>query len=276
MLRAVAVVGLVYLVFVALMWMFQGRLLYLPGVGGSAITATPADIGLDYEEVDLVTADGVDLHGWFVPARDERATMLFFHGNAGNISHRLDTIRIFHDLGLSVFIIDYRGYGRSGGSPSEAGTERDARAAWDWLVEEGGRSPARIVVAGRSLGAAVAAELARTREPAAVILESAFRSVPLFGQEVYWFLPVRWLSRFDYATEEHVGAITAPLLVIHSRDDEIVPFHHGEAVHAAAGEPKSLLPLRGGHNTGFLESRERYMRGIDGFLDGAGLPRRER
>jgi uncharacterized protein len=274
MLRLLAVVVLIYLAFVAFMWMFQHRLLYLPEVGGREIEATPADVGLAYEDLDLVTDDGVRLHGWFVPAAPERAAILFFHGNAGNISHRLDTLRMFHELGLSVLLLDYRGFGRSEGRPSESGTALDARAAWDWLLEDAARSAGDIVIAGRSLGSAVAAELARTQRPGAVILESPFRSVPILAQEVYPFLPARWLARFHYPTEEYVAAIDAPVFIIHSRDDEIIPFAHGEAVHAAANEPKSLLPIRGGHNTGFIESRQRYLPGIDGFLDGSGFPAR--
>lgn len=274
MLRVVGVILLLYPAFVLAVWLFQGRLLYMPNVGGGELVDTPADIGLEYEAVEPVTDDGVRLHGWWIPADNARASILFFHGNAGNIAHRLDTIRLFHELDLSVFIIDYRGYGRSDGRPSEAGTAADARAAWDWLTAEARQRPERIVVAGRSLGAAVAAELAREREPGAVILESPFRSVPLIAQEVYPLLPARWLARFDYATEDHVRDVTSPLLVIHSRDDEIIPFRHGEAVHAAANEPKSLLPLHGGHNTGFLESGDRYVDGIDGFLHHSGLPRR--
>lgn len=274
MLRVIGVILLLYLAFVAALWLFQARLLYMPAVGGTELANTPADIGLEYNDVEPVTADGVRLHGWWIPADNARASILFFHGNAGNISHRLDTIRLFHELDLSVFMIDYRGYGRSEGRPSEDGTAADARAAWDWLTDEAGQQPDRIVIAGRSLGAAVAAELARERSPGAVILESPFRSVPIIAQEVYPFLPARWLSRFDYATEDHVGNISAPVLVIHSRDDEIIPFAHGEAVHAAANDPRSLLPLRGGHNTGFLASGNRYVDGIDGFLHGSGLPRR--
>jgi len=260
-----------YALLVLLAWLFQARLLYLPASG---IEATPADRGMPYEDVVLETDDGVRLSAWYVPAEPGRATLLFFHGNAGNISHRLASIARFRELGLSVFIVDYRGYGRSGGRPSEAGTARDARAAWAHLTETRGIDPRRIVIFGRSLGAAVAAELARTVRPAAVILESPFTSVPAIAQEAYPFLPARWLSRFRYPTVEYIGSAAAPVLVIHSEDDEIIPFAHGRAVYAAAPEPKRLLRIRGGHNTGFLESDAVYREGLDAFLTGvAGLPR---
>ncbi|TFH88515.1 alpha/beta hydrolase [Billgrantia azerbaijanica] len=268
MLRVLGTLLLAYALVVALAWAFQSRLLYLPYVGRELV-GTPSDIGLDWEAVRLRTSDGLTLGAWWVPAEPARATLLFFHGNAGNISHRLASLRQFHRLGLSVLILDYRGYGNSEGRPSEAGTARDARAAWRWLVERRGFDPGEIVLFGRSLGAGVAAELAAALPagPAAVILESPFRSVPKLGQRLYPFLPIRWLARFDYDVETQVAQLAAPLLVIHSRDDEIIPFDEGRAVFAAAREPKALLVIRGGHNTGFLDSEPEYSAGIAAFLD---------
>jgi fermentation-respiration switch protein FrsA (DUF1100 family) len=241
-------------------------MLYLPELPSRELATTPRAIGLAYEDVWLRTEDGVQLHGWHVPAAQARGTLLFFHGNAGNISHRLDSIRIFHDLGLSVLIFDYRGYGQSEGRPSEIGTQRDAIAAWRFLTEERGVAPQRIVLFGRSLGAAVAAWLATQRAPAALIVESAFTSVPDVAAEHYWWLPVRWLARFDYATRDYVQAVRCPVLVVHSPDDEIIAFRHGEAIYAAAREPKQLLRLRGSHNEGFLLSGATYTGGLDAFL----------
>jgi uncharacterized protein len=277
MLRVLSGLTAAYALVVLLAWVFQERLLYLPHVGREHI-GTPADRGMAWEEVALTTEDGVTLDAWWIPAEPARGSLLFFHGNAGNISYRLDSIRQFNRLDLSVLILDYRGYGRSEGRPSEAGTARDARAGWQWLIEQQGLSPEEIVLFGRSLGASVAAELAASRapgeKPAAVILESSFRSVPKLGQRLYPFLPVRWLARLEYDTESYVTRIEAPLLVIHSRDDEIIPFSEGEAVFEAAGEPKQLLVIRGGHNTGFLDSEPDYSDGIEAFLENrAGLGR---
>lgn len=266
MLRILVGLLLAYAALVMLAWLFQSGLLYLRNVPGRELEATPAAIGLEYETVRIGAEDGVELHGWFVPAEGSRGVLLFFHGNAGNVSHRLESIRLFNELRLSVFILDYRGYGESEGTPSEAGTRRDARAAWRYLTTERRERPGRIVVFGRSLGAAVAAELARSVGPGAVILESAFTSVPDIAQEAYWYLPARWLSRFEYRTLDYARDIAAPLLVIHSRDDEIIPYHHGKAIFEAAGEPKRLLTLRGGHNTAFVLSEHEYRRGIDRFL----------
>lgn len=268
---------LVYAMLVMVACAFQDRLLYLPHVGGREHLATPQERGLAYEPVTLGTEDGLRLDAWWVPARTSRGALLFLHGNAGNISHRLDSIEQFHRLGLSVLILDYRGYGRSEGSPSEAGTAYDARAGWRWLRETAGLPPGEIVLFGRSLGAAVAANLARElrdeARPAALILESPFRSVPELAQRLYPILPARWLSRFDYATAAYVAQSEAPVLIIHSREDDIIPFAEGEAVHAAAPEPKRMLVIGGSHNTGFLESEADYLAGIEAFLvEVAGLP----
>ncbi|MDX1605666.1 MAG: alpha/beta hydrolase [Candidatus Competibacterales bacterium] len=261
------VTGLGYAALVLALYLFQDRLLYLPGVPGRALEATPAALGLDYETVEPRTADGLTLHGWFVPHPKPRGVLLFCHGNAGNISHRLDSIRVFHELGLSVLIFDYRGYGRSEGRPSEAGTYRDAEAAWEYLTGTRGIPPGRIVVFGRSLGAAVAAELATRVRPAALILESAFTSAPELAGELYPWLPARHLTRFRYATIDALARLEAPLLIIHARGDEIVPYAHARRLFEAAPEPWRLLELRGGHNDGFLVSIGIYRSGLDAFLD---------
>jgi fermentation-respiration switch protein FrsA (DUF1100 family) len=255
-----------YLALLLFVFVGQSGMLYLPDLPSRELTATPQAIGLAYEDVRLRTEDRVQLHGWFIPAAQPRGTLLFFHGNAGNISHRLDSIRIFHELELSVFIFDYRGYGQSKGSPSEAGTQRDAIAAWRYLTEQRGVPPRQVVLFGRSLGAAVAGWLATQRDPGALIVESAFTSVPDVAAEYYWWLPVRWLARFDYATRDYVGAVRCPVLVVHSPEDEIIAFKHGEAIFAAAKEPKELLRLRGSHNEGFLLSGATYTGGLDAFL----------
>jgi hypothetical protein len=258
--------GAAYLALVLLVYLFQARLLYLPNIGGRGLAATPAAAGLAFDDVRFAAADGISLHGWFVPAANAERVVLFCHGNAGNISHRLDSIRIFHELGLSVFIFDYRGYGLSDGRPSEAGTYRDAEAAWNYLRESHGFSHDRIVVYGHSLGAAIAAHVARSRRPAALILESAFTSVADVASRHYWFLPVHRLSRFEYATATFVHDVEAPTLVIHSRQDEITPIEQGRAVYEQANEPKVFLEIQGDHNAGFLLSGTRYTQGLRRFL----------
>lgn len=263
-LLALAAAVAAYALFAGLIFVGQSRQVYFPE---RELHTSPAAWGMPYEDVFLRTEDGVRLHGWFVPARaPARATLLFLHGNAGNISHRLDSIRLFRALGLSVLIIDYRGYGRSEGRPDEVGTYRDAEAAWRHLRFERGVPAQEIVIFGRSLGAAVAARLAAGEQPGAVILESAFTSAPELGAELLPWLPVRLLLRFDYDTRAAVREIRSPLLLAHSPADEIVPFRHGRALFEAAREPKRFLEMRGGHNDGFLRSEPEYSAAIDAFL----------
>lgn len=263
--------ALLYGALVAFLYFRQESMLFLPGIPSRQLAASPADIGLDYESLTIATADGEELDAWFVPARPERGVLLFFHGNAGNISHRLDSLRIFNELGLSVLILDYRGYGQSTGRPTEQGTYEDAQAAWRYLVDERGVSAEQIVLFGRSLGGAVATWLATRQTPRGLIVESTFRSVPDLAAELYWFLPVRRLARLEYPAEALLGSVAAPVLVVHSREDDIIPFRHGEALYAAADPPKKLLELQGGHNTGFLRSEPRYVEGLEAFLAELGL-----
>jgi uncharacterized protein len=259
----VAGIAIAYLIICGLVYLLQDRMLYYPQ---SDIEGTPKDIGLDFEEVLLKTRDSVNIHAWYIPAQSERGFLLFCHGNAGNISHRLDSIQIFNRLGLSVLIFDYRGYGRSGGKPSEEGIYLDAEAAWDYLVNKRKTPAYLIVIFGRSLGSAVAAEMARRHTCGALIVESGFTSVPDFGQRLFPYLPVRLLAKYKYATIDKIGNIAAPKLFIHSPDDEIIPFEYGKALYDKAAMPKEFLQIKGGHNEGFLISSEKYADGIDSFL----------
>jgi uncharacterized protein len=252
-----------YGMLVLCLFFFQSKLLYFPS---RDIVATPARAGLPYEPVTFTTGDQVRLDGWFVPAEEPRAVLLFFHGNAGNISHRLDSLSIFHELGLSVLIFDYRGFGRSDGRMSEEGSDRDAEAALRYLKEERGVPLRKIVYFGRSLGGAVAAHLATKETPAALIIESTFTSVPDLAAQLYPFLPVRLLNRFAYDAKKALEAVSCPVLIVHSADDEIIPIKHGRELLAVANDPKQFLEIHGSHNEGFLFSKRDYMIGLDRFL----------
>jgi fermentation-respiration switch protein FrsA (DUF1100 family) len=248
------------------LFFMQAKLLYYPNVPSRKLTASPKNIGLEYESVSITTSDGLVIHGWFVPAKEERGTVLFFHGNAGNISHRLDSLKIFHDLGLSSFIIDYRGYGQSQGSISEQGSYFDAESAWNYLTETRKIPAQEIIVFGRSLGGAIAAYVASRKNPGALILESVFTSVPDMAAKLYPIFPVRVLSRFQYNTKKMLRSVSSPVLIIHSPDDEIIPFENGQVLYESAREPKDMLTIRGGHNEGFLVSGSIYRDGIDNFI----------
>ncbi len=253
-----------YAVLAGVTWLMQARLVYLPL---QEIESIPSDIGLAYEDVSLKTSDSVIVNGWFITAQNNRGTVLFCHGNAGNISHRLDTIRALNELGLSVMIFDYRGYGRSEGKPSESGSILDAEAALLWLEREKGVKAKDIVIMGRSLGGAVAARLAAENTPRGLILESTFTSIKDLGALLHPWLPVRLLMRYEYPVETLLGDIRCPVLVAHSPGDDIVPFAMGQRLLAAANEPKDFFELKGGHNDGFLLSEKDYKRFLDGWLE---------
>ncbi len=254
---------LAYGAFVLIVYFIQASLIFFPT---HSLRATPADIGLAYTDVILSTPDGVTLHGWWVPTTDPQGTVLFFHGNAGNVADRVEYLTIWHDLGWNVLILDYRGYGKSTGRPDEAGLYRDAETAWRYLTRERAIPDTSIVILGRSLGGAVAAYLAARVRPRALILDSAFTSLPALAQQLYPWLPARWLVRFRFPTVTYLQQVRCPVLIIHSVDDEIVPFRHAETLWRVAPEPKQLLRLRGGHNTAVWVSESAYRTGLAAFL----------
>ena len=253
-----------YLGVCLLAFAFQSHLVFYPE---RRITATPASAGMTYRDVFFETEDGVKLHGWFVPAAGTPWVLLYCHGNAGNVSDRVESVRLFHDLGISVFIFDYRGYGRSGGEPSEAGTYADARAAYRDLVGKEGVAPENIVFFGRSLGGPVAIELATEFAPTALIVESSFPALADAAVHAYPFLPVRPLLRIRYDSTDRIASIACPKLFVHSRGDEIVPFEAGMRLFEMAAPPKQFLEIHGDHNRGFLETGAAYTQGIARFLE---------
>jgi uncharacterized protein len=254
--------ALAYAAIALTIFLLQDRLVYFPT---REIEGTPRDVGLDYEDVRIETSDGLALHGWWVPAEEARGALLFMHGNAGNVSHRLHSLRLLHDLRLDVLIFDYRGYGRSEGRPTERGTYLDARAAWDTLVARG-VAPERVVLFGRSLGGAIAAALATEVTPVGLVVESTFTSVPALGARIYRWLPVRTLARIHYDTAARLERYHGPVLIVHSDADEVVPYAHGRELYERAHEPKRLLTIGGAHADGYMTSGARYRDGLDDFL----------
>lgn len=265
LLRLLLFVFIGYGLLVLFVFLRQDKMVYFPR---KHLDAAPSAIGLKYRGVYLDTEDGVRIHGWMVGEEKYRGNgvILFCHGNAGNISHRLDTLEIFHQLEYNVFLFDYRGYGQSQGSPSEQGTYKDAEAAWKFLVETEKYAPGKIILFGRSLGGALAAHLASRHDAAALVLESTFTSVTDLGAQLYPYLPVRLLSRFKYNTRALLKNIKEPVLVVHSPHDELVPFNHGKKLFDAANEPKQFLKISGSHNYGFTESAKTYIKGLKKFF----------
>lgn len=269
--RDIAIQVLKWLALLALVWLFlrwfEWRSVFIPY---RQVENTPADFRLPFEDVTFTTADGVKLNGWYLPQSNAKLTVLFCHGNAGNISHRYEKLLILHDLGVNVFIFDYRGYGRSEGWPSEQGTYNDALAACDWLRQKKSIAPERIVVHGESLGCAVAVELARQQPVRGLVLESGFASVPEMARAIYPWLPMHWLCRIRYDSLSKIGSVKAPLLSLHSREDEIVPFSQAERLFAAAPGPKKMVELRGDHNNGFAACESIYRAALSEFFRSLG------
>lgn len=231
------------------------------------LAGTPASLGLAYREVSFRAEDGVRLHGWLIPG-PRPTTLLWFHGNAGNISHRLENIReIHHRLGIGVFIFDYRGYGRSDGSPTEAGLYRDARAAREALVQGLGVPSQQIVYFGRSLGAAMAVDLALAHPPSGLILESPFLSVQAMAQRTLPGSGFLFRTRFDSLAK--ISRLRTPLLVLHGDSDEVVPHEHGRRLFEAASEPKAFYTITGArHNDTYMAGGAGYWNTWKSFLDG--------
>jgi len=245
------------------------------------IEFTPAELDLRYEDVFFRTADGVELHGWFVPLalakggqttalRPEEgalATILYCHGNAGNISHRVEIAKMFNERKMNFFIFDYRGFGKSKGWPTEKGTYLDAQAAYDYLVGRQDIDRNRIVIFGKSLGAAIAIDLASKVKAAALISESSFTSTKDMARAIYPLLPFWLFLKPSYNAYAKIAKIDVPKLIIHSRDDEIVPFSQGQRLFAKAKPAKEFYVMRGGHNDAFYIYNAECMEKISDFIE---------
>ncbi|MDP8230867.1 MAG: alpha/beta hydrolase [Candidatus Gorgyraea atricola] len=243
---------------------FEYKSLYFPM---KEIEITPSAVGLSYEDVYFQAEDGVKINAWFIPAKDSRFTLLFSHGNGGNISHRVEKILFLNGLGLDVFIFDYRGYGKSSGRPSEKGFYKDMDAAYDCLVTKRKISPERIIPYGESLGGPVALELARKKEVRAVITESTFSSTMDMAKALYPIFPSFLMAeRFDSLAK--IKDVKVPKLIIHSKNDDIVPFSLSLKLFNSAPDPKTHLILIGSHNSAYVDSKDVYLSGISEFLRG--------
>jgi fermentation-respiration switch protein FrsA (DUF1100 family) len=233
-----------YVALVTLMYLAQRSLLYFP----DTTRYTPAAVGLPQAEaVTLTTGDGQQVIVWHVPARGEKPVVLYFQGNAGGLNLRVGRFReLVHD-GIGLIALNYRGYGGSTGSPSERGLIADATAAYEFAAA---RYPVeRIALWGESLGTGVAVPLAAERPVARVILESPFTSIADVAAAIYWYVPVRPLIKDPFRSDLRIGEVTAPVLVLHGTQDDIVPMHFGERLYAMIRAPKRFVRLAGaGHN----------------------------
>ncbi len=253
----------VYIAACAILYFNQDAYLYKPS---QVVLQTPAILGLTYEDVSLKSSNETSLAAWYIPTPDACATILFCHGNGGNLCD-LGTIEFFHKLNLNVFIFDYQGYGTSEGKPSEANTYADAEAAWRFLTEKKQIPPQEIVILGRSMGGAIGAWLAQQHKPAALILEGAFVSLNEIASEVFPCLPTRLLTRYSYATGESLQKLDCPVLIAHSHSDGVISYRHGqELFEKFAREPKIFLELKGAHCDGYEVSGPEYTQAVEDLL----------
>ena len=241
----------------------EQRSLYFPS---KSITDTPKNEGMLYDGLSLLTSDAQKIQAWFIPKQGAKNVILFFHGNGGNLSHRLEKISFFHSLGFNVFIMDYRGYGKSSGSPSEQGLYKDAQSSYDYLITALKFKPEQIILFGESLGAAVATEMALKNKVGAVILESAFSSVSDMTKQILPLFPTLLLrSRFDSYSK--INSIKVPKMFIHSHNDEIVPYALGRKLYEKAASPKLFVEISGGHNEAFFWHEEKIKKQMRTFFD---------
>jgi fermentation-respiration switch protein FrsA (DUF1100 family) len=239
------------------------------------VDVTPKALGLPFEEVAIDVEPGVKLHGWFIKAAKEPsvATVLFSHGNAGNIADRLDRVLRWRELGADFFLYDYRGYGKSTGSPDEEGTYRDGRAAYDYLVKGRHIDPARLILMGESLGCAVSIQLAIERKAAGLAIEAPFASIAQMANAIYPFLPLGSFIRTRYENVKKVPQLKMPLLVVQGTRDEVIPVAQGKMVFDAAPEPKQYLAIEGAHHSDvYVIGGPGYRRVLSEFISRATTP----
>lgn len=252
------------ILWLALRW-FEWRNLYAPS---RVLDATPRDVGLEYEDVEFVAEDNVRLHGWWIPHPQARGTIIYCHGNGLNIANRVGLCRDLHTLGVNVFIFDYRGYGQSKGFPSEKGTYRDARAAYEVVrarYDDADRPP--VIVYGASLGSAIAAQLAHDKPVIGAVFEAGFTSVVDVGERLFPWLPVRWVAVNRYDAASRVATLAIPKLFAHSREDQLIPYDIGRALYDAAAPPKEFFELRGCHDEAGWNQTPEYWPVFRAFVD---------
>ena len=260
----------ILLVFILALVLFRIYFIFLEQKGLyypiKEMSQSPSKLGIKYEEVNFKTSDGETLNGWYVPVQNAKVTILYCHGNAGNICHRLHKVEFFHETGINFFIFDYRGYGKSSGKPHEKGLYEDVTAAYDYLISRSDIDKSKIVVYGKSLGGPVAAELCLRRKLSALILESSFASVTMRAHQLCPFLPMNLLITQKYDTVAKVKNIHIPKLILHGKNDEVIGFEHGEILFEVTADPKQFLPFEGGHNDEIYVTSFAYKEELKKFL----------
>jgi fermentation-respiration switch protein FrsA (DUF1100 family) len=256
------------LLYAALLVACESKVIYHPYKYPQGIW-DPSSFNIKVEDVFFQADDGTKLHGWYIPSSNARATLLWFHGNAGNLTHRLENIQQLKALNLNIFIFDYRGYGKSEGKPSEEGIYLDSQAAYDVLIREKNVSPRKLILFGRSLGAICAVEVAANNPAAGIILESVFTSARDMAGKVLPFLPIGWVIKSKFDAVNKVPHLKLPKLFLHGTEDEIVPYELGKKLYSAAADPKEFYDIEGaGHNDTYLVGGGKYFSVLNRFITG--------
>ncbi len=259
------VCSLIFIAFI-LLRVFENRSVFAPAKYPSGFWQ-PDAFGLNLEDCYFYSTDGSKLHGWFFKSEKPEATLLWSHGNAGNISDRLDNLSKLVALPFNIFLYDYRGYGKSAGKPSEEGVYQDSQAAYDYLLTRPEVDPEKIVIYGRSLGGAVAIDLATKRPCSSLILESTFTSAQDMAQIQFGALPIRWLMSSEFNSTEKIENLEVPILILHGDQDNIVPYNLGKQLFSAANEPKEFYKIKGAdHNDTYLVGGNKYYEKIKSFI----------
>ncbi|MDD5090923.1 MAG: alpha/beta hydrolase [Candidatus Wallbacteria bacterium] len=258
-----SIIAAVYVIALCLLYFLQGWLIF---PGDKKLLLDPSVHGLPYSVVTIKTSDGLALNGWMINGRPGYPYILFCHGNAENISSLIEKALQFYQQGFSSLFFDYRGFGISEGLPTEQGVYLDAEAAWSYLVSDLRVAPDQIIVYGRSLGGAVATNLAAGRSCKALIVESGFYSMTDMAADIYRWVPVKWILKYPFESGKSISKVHCPVLILHSPDDEIVPFEQGEKLFAAATGPKKFVKIKGDHNDGCWVYQDIYLKGLMGFF----------
>jgi pimeloyl-ACP methyl ester carboxylesterase len=262
LIRIVRIITIAYSTLLIGFYFFQSKLVFVPTKG---LQSTPKEIGLDFT-THIIGKDQV--YSWFIPAKDKNAmTVMICHGNAGNISNRLATIDFYHrQIGVNVMIFDYSGYGKTPGKVSEEKTYQNSQAVFDYLVNSLNISPNRIVVDGRSLGGAVAIDLATKRKFRGLIVQSTFTSIYDMAKSMFSILPGKWIQHIFYDSFSKVDKISCPILHLHSPDDQIIPYEMSQKLFKKMPGPKQFVKIHGRHNSGWIDSMEIYEPAINSFI----------
>lgn len=256
-----------YILLAVVLYFAQDYLLFYPS---DKVLATPSNVSLEYEDVFLTPdkrSPEEKVHAWYVPVLNEtsKGTVLFCHGNAGNISYLVDRIKDVNSFGYDCMVIDYRGFGKSGGEPSEQNMYEDVLSAWEYLTVVRKIPASKIIVHGRSLGGGAASWLASKVRPAALVLESTFSSALTLAQEKVFYLPIETLLNFKFDTMSRLNEINCPIFVVHSKDDELIPYKHGQDLYRAVKGEKKFLEISGSHNEGIIENQVLYNTALKEF-----------